>query len=36
MVELVIQPKFKTVKNFSEGLEAAEERGKWGFINPNE
>lgn len=36
MVELVIQPKFKTVKNFSESLKAAEESGKWGFINPKE
>ena len=32
--EFVIQPQFKTAKNFSEGLAAAESNGKWGFINP--
>ncbi len=30
--EFVIQPQFKTAKNFSEGLAAAESNGKWGFI----
>ena len=32
--EFAIQPKYKTAKNFSEGLAAAEDNGKWGFINP--
>ncbi len=33
--EFVIQPKYKAAKSFSEGLAAAEENGKWGFIKPD-
>src|SRR6187402_1134484 len=29
----VIQPMYKTAKNFSDGLAAFEDQGKWGFIN---